>query len=131
MVLPQWNVNANAALYVTKGKAHIQMVNDNGQRVFDQEISKGQLLVVPQGFAVVKRATSQQFQWIEFKSNDNAQINTLAGRTSVMRGLPLEVISNGYQMSPQEARSVKFSTLETTLTQSSGPMGYGMPRVEA
>ncbi|CAG7909012.1 cruciferin CRU4 [Brassica rapa] len=131
MVLPQWNVNANAALYVTKGKAHIQMVNDNGQRVFDQEISQGQLLVVPQGFAVVKRATSQQFQWIEFKSNDNAQINTLAGRTSVMRGLPLEVISNGYQISPQEARSVKFSTLETTLTQSSGPMGYGMPRVEA
>ncbi|KAF8111721.1 hypothetical protein N665_0073s0077 [Sinapis alba] len=124
MVLPQWNVNANAALYVTKGKAHIQMVNDNGQRVFDQELSKGQLLVVPQGFAVVKRATSEQFQWIEFKSNDNAQINTLAGRTSVMRGLPLEVISNGYQISPEEARRVKFNTLETTLTHSSGPMAY-------
>ncbi|MBO0165678.1 hypothetical protein J0692_26125, partial [Vibrio alginolyticus] len=30
MVLPQWNVDANAALYVTNGKAHIQMVNDNG-----------------------------------------------------------------------------------------------------
>ncbi|ESQ36546.1 hypothetical protein EUTSA_v10009410mg [Eutrema salsugineum] len=131
MVLPQWNVNANAALYVTNGKAHIQMVNDNGQRVFDQEISKGQLLVVPQGFAVVKRATGEQFEWIEFKSHENAQINTLAGRTSVMRGLPLELISHGYQISLEEARRVKFSTLETTLTHSSGGPMSGRPRVEA
>lgn len=105
------------------------MVNDNGQRVFDQEISNGQLLVVPQGFSVVKRATSEQFEWIEFKTNENAQVNSLAGRTSVMRGLPLEVISNGFQISPEEARLVKFSTIETTLTQSSGPMSYGRPRV--
>ncbi|KFK42731.1 hypothetical protein AALP_AA1G032400 [Arabis alpina] len=120
MVLPQWNVNANAALYVTNGKAHIQMVNDNGQRVLDQEISAGQLIVVPQGFSVSKQATSEKFEWIEFKSNENAQINTLAGRTSVMSGLPLEVLTNGYQISPKEARQVKFSTLETTLTHSSG-----------
>lgn len=132
MVLPQWNVNANAALYVTNGKAHIQMVNDNGQRVFDQEISSGQLLVVPQGFSVSKRATSDKFEWIEFKTNENAQINTLAGRTSVMTGLPLEVITNGFQISPQEARQVKFSTLETTLTHTSGgPLSYGRPRIEA
>ncbi|EOA36574.1 hypothetical protein CARUB_v10011751mg [Capsella rubella] len=129
MVLPQWNVNANAALYVTNGKAHIQMVNDNGERVFDQEISNGQLLVVPQGFSVMKRATSEQFEWIEFKTNENAQVNSLAGRTSVMTGLPLEVITNGFQISPEEARRVKFSTIETTLTHSSGPMSYGRPRV--
>nr|AAA32778.1 12S storage protein CRB [Arabidopsis thaliana]CAA32494.1 12S seed storage protein [Arabidopsis thaliana] len=127
MVLPQWNVNANAALYVTNGKAHIQMVNDNGERVFDQEISSGQLLVVPQGFSVMKHRIGEQFEWIEFKTNENAQVNTLAGRTSVMRGLPLEVITNGYQISPEEAKRVKFSTIETTLTHSS-PMSYGRPR---
>lgn len=129
MVLPQWNVNANAALYVTNGKAHIQMVNDNGDSVFDQQIASGQLLVVPQGFLVVKRATSAQFEWIEFKTNENAQINSLAGRTSVMTGLPLEVITNGYQISPEEARRVKFNTMETTLTHSSGGPMSGRPRV--
>ncbi|CAH8358110.1 unnamed protein product [Eruca vesicaria subsp. sativa] len=128
MVLPQWNANANAVLYVTDGEAQVQVVNDNGERVFDGQVSQGQLIAIPQGFSVVKRATSEQFRWVEFKTNSNAQINTLAGRTSVMRGLPLEVISNGYQISPEEARKVKFNTLETTLTHSSGPASYGRPR---
>ncbi|RID75743.1 hypothetical protein BRARA_B02771 [Brassica rapa] len=128
MVLPQWNANANAVLYVTDGEAQIQVVNDNGDRVFDGQVSQGQLLSIPQGFSVVKRATSDQFRWIEFKTNANAQINTLAGRTSVMRGLPLEVIANGYQISLEEARRVKFNTIETTLTHSSGPASYGRPR---
>ncbi|CAN8267622.1 unnamed protein product [Cochlearia groenlandica] len=129
MVLPQWNANANAVLYVTDGEAQVQVVNDNGNRVFDGQISEGQLLAIPQGFSVVKRATSDKFRWVEFKTNDNAQINTLAGRTSVMRGLPLELISNGFQISLEEARKVKFNTLETTLTHSTGPASHGRPRV--
>ncbi|KAL1199627.1 12S seed storage protein CRA1 [Cardamine amara subsp. amara] len=129
MVLPQWNANANAVLYVTEGEAQVQVVNDNGDRVFDGQISQGQLLSIPQGFAVVKRATSQRFEWVEFKTNANAQINTLAGRTSVVRGLPLEVVSNGFGISLEEARRVKFNTLETTLTHSSGPISQGRPRV--
>lgn len=75
MMLPQWNVYANVALYVTNGKGQIQMVNDNGDSVFDQEITSGQLLVVPQGFSVVKRGTSEQLEWIEFNTNESAQIN--------------------------------------------------------
>jgi quercetin dioxygenase-like cupin family protein len=128
MVLPQWNANANALLYVTDGEAQIQVVNDNGDRVFDGQVSQGQVLAIPQGFSVVKRATSDQFRWVEFKTNANAQINTLAGRTSVMAGLPLEVIANGYEISLKEARSVKFNTIETTLTHSSGPASQGSPR---
>ncbi|CAA7017481.1 unnamed protein product [Microthlaspi erraticum] len=128
MVLPQWNANANAVLYVTDGEAELQVVNDNGDRVFDGQVSQGQLIAIPQGFSVVKRATSDHFRWVEFKTNANAQINTLAGRTSVLRGLPLEVITNGFQISLEEARKVKFNTLETTLTYSSGPVSHGRPR---
>ncbi|CAA7017480.1 unnamed protein product [Microthlaspi erraticum] len=129
MVLPQWNANANAVLYVTDGEAELQVVNDNGDRVFDGQVSQGQLIAIPQGFSVVKRATSEYFRWVEFKTNANAQINTLAGRTSALRGLPLEVITNGFQISLEEARKVKFNTLETTLTHSSGPVSHGRPRV--
>ncbi|XP_010522580.1 PREDICTED: 12S seed storage protein CRB-like [Tarenaya hassleriana] len=125
MVLPHWNVNANEVLYVTRGEAHVQVVNDDGKRVFDQQVSKGQLLAIPQGFAVVKTAQSERFEWISFKTDDNANINTLAGRTSLVRGLPLEVLTNGFQISLEEARRVKFNTLETTLTHSSGQFGSG------
>lgn len=43
-------------------------------------------MVVPQNFAVVKRAGGAEFEWISFKTNDNAMISPLSGRTSVMRG---------------------------------------------
>ncbi|KFK31664.1 hypothetical protein AALP_AA6G142800 [Arabis alpina] len=129
MVLPQWNANANAILYVTNGEAQVQVVNDNGDRVFDGQVSQGQLIAIPQGFPVVKTAINNQFEWIEFKTNANAQINSLAGRTSVLRGLPLEVITNGFQVSLEEARKIKFNTLETTLTHSSGLSSHGGPRM--
>lgn len=121
MVLPKYNMNANEILYCTAGQGRIQVVNDNGQNVLDQQVQKGQLVVIPQGFAyVVQSQQGNNFEWISFKTNANAMISTLAGRTSALRALPLEVITNGYQISLEEARRIKFNTLETTLTHASG-----------
>ncbi|KAH0915547.1 hypothetical protein HID58_029993 [Brassica napus] len=96
-------------------QARIQVVNDNGQNVLDQQVQKGQLVVIPQGFAYVVQSQNN-FEWISFKTNANAMISTLAGRTSALRALPLEVLTNAYQISLEEARRIKFNTLETTLT---------------
>ncbi|KAF3570360.1 hypothetical protein F2Q69_00060459 [Brassica cretica] len=115
MVLPKYNMNANEILYCTRGQARIQVVNDNGQNVLDQQVQKGQLVVIPQGFAYVVQSQNN-FEWISFKTNANAMISTLAGRTSALRALPLEVLTNAYQISLEEARRIKFNTLETTLT---------------
>ncbi|AEE85499.1 cruciferin 3 [Arabidopsis thaliana] len=120
MVLPKYNMNANEILYCTGGQGRIQVVNDNGQNVLDQQVQKGQLVVIPQGFAYVVQSHGNKFEWISFKTNENAMISTLAGRTSLLRALPLEVISNGFQISPEEARKIKFNTLETTLTRAAG-----------
>jgi len=120
MVLPKYNMNANEILYCTGGQGRIQVVNDNGQNVLDQQVQKGQLVVIPQGFAYVVQSHGNNFEWISFKTNENAMISTLAGRTSLLRALPLEVISNGFQISPEEARKIKFNTLETTLTRAAG-----------
>ncbi|KAL1203190.1 Cruciferin PGCRURSE5 [Cardamine amara subsp. amara] len=117
MVLPKYNMNANEILYCTGGEARIQVVNDNGQNVLDQQVQKGQLVVIPQGFAYAAISRGNKFEWISFKTNANAMISTLAGRTSAFRALPLEVISNGFQVSLEEARKIKFNTLETTLTE--------------
>uniref|UniRef100_A0A7N2MK92 Uncharacterized protein n=1 Tax=Quercus lobata TaxID=97700 RepID=A0A7N2MK92_QUELO len=33
------------------------------------------------------RASSEGFQWVAFKTNDNAQISPLAGQTSALRAI--------------------------------------------
>lgn len=120
MVLPKYNMNANEILYCTQGQARIQVVNDNGQNVLDQQVQKGQLVVIPQGFAYVVQSHQNNFEWISFKTNANAMVSTLAGRTSALRALPLEVLTNAFQISLEEARRIKFNTLETTLTRARG-----------
>lgn len=121
MVLPQWTANANTVLYVTGGQARIQVVDDNGQSVFNEQVGQGQLLVVPQGFAVAKTAGETGFEWISFKTNDKAYVNTLSGLTSYMRAVPADVIKAAYGVTEEEAKMIKFSQQETMLamTQSS------------
>ncbi|KAA8543372.1 hypothetical protein F0562_021133 [Nyssa sinensis] len=84
---PHWNLNAHSVVYATRGEARCQIVDNRGQAVFDAVLREGQLMVVPQNFAVVKQAGEQGFEWVALKTNENALINTLAGRTSALRGI--------------------------------------------
>ncbi|XP_062147876.1 11S globulin seed storage protein Jug r 4-like [Alnus glutinosa] len=117
--VPHWNVNAHSVVYAIRGRAQVQVVDDNGQTVFDDEIRQGQLLTIPQNFAVAKRASSEGFEWVAFKTNDNAIISPLAGRTSAIRALPDEVLANAFQISREEARRLKYNRQETTLARPS------------
>lgn len=122
MVLPQWTANAHSVLYVTGGQAKIQVVDDNGRSVFNDQVGQGQVLVIPQGFAVVKTAGETGFEWISFKTNDMAYINTLSGETSYLRAVPIDVIKASYGVTEENAKRIKFSQQETMLamtTQSS------------
>ncbi|XP_047952105.1 11S globulin seed storage protein Ana o 2.0101-like [Salvia hispanica] len=115
IVAPQWCTNAHSALYVTKGSARIQVVGTQGRSVFDGEVKEGQLLVVPQNFVVVKKASQNGFEWITFKTNDNAMNAQLAGRLSAIRAMPNEVLMNAFGISRDEAKSLKFGREESTL----------------
>ncbi|GKD72935.1 legumin B-like protein, partial [Tanacetum coccineum] len=92
--------NAHNILYVTKGNMRMQIVNNEGQAVFDDVVQVHQVVMIPQNFTLVKQAQEQGCQWIAFRTNDNAMINTLAGHASALRAMLLEVIANAYQMSP-------------------------------
>ncbi|KAB1200940.1 Legumin A [Morella rubra] len=118
MYVPHWNLNAHSVCYATKGRAQVQVVDDFGETVFDDEMREGQLLIVPQNFAMVKRASSEGFEWIAFKTTDNAMISPLAGRTSAIRAFPEEVLANAFQISREDARRLKFSRHETALAPS-------------
>ncbi|CAN0829010.1 11S globulin [Linum grandiflorum] len=118
--LPHWNINAHSIIYAIRGQARIQIVNENGESVFDGVLQERQVVTVPQNFAVVKRAQSDRFEWVAFKTNDNAMVNSLAGRTSAIRAIPAEVLANAWRVSPEEARKLKFNRQETHLASTRG-----------
>ncbi|XP_010253028.1 PREDICTED: legumin B-like [Nelumbo nucifera] len=91
------------------GNARSQIVGENGSLVFDGELCEGQLLVVPQNFAVLTQAVNEEFRWISFKTSDNAWRSALAGRNSIMRAMPEEVLMNSYHISREEARNLKYN----------------------
>ncbi|KAH9293677.1 hypothetical protein KI387_041117, partial [Taxus chinensis] len=65
---PSW-LSCHAILYATRGDAHIQVVENRGRKVFDGSIREGQFIVIPQFYAVVKRAGDQGFDWITFTTS--------------------------------------------------------------
>ncbi|KAJ8547228.1 hypothetical protein K7X08_010814 [Anisodus acutangulus] len=115
MVAPHWNTNAHSIIYIIRGSGRIQVVGNTGRSVFDDEVRQNQLLIVPQNFAIVKRAGNEGLEYIAFKTNDNAMTSPLAGRLSAIRAMPEEVLMNAYQISRQEARSLKYNREELTV----------------
>ncbi|KAL5561905.1 hypothetical protein UlMin_031652 [Ulmus minor] len=116
MYVPHYNINANSVIYVIRGRARVQVVDDNGNSVFDGEVRQGQVLTVPQNFAVVKRAESEEgFEWVAFKTNDVAKVHPLAGRISYIWALPEDVIANAYQISNEQARRLKYNRQESSM----------------
>ncbi|KAL5719400.1 hypothetical protein ACHQM5_012181 [Ranunculus cassubicifolius] len=112
---PHFHQNAHSIVYVTRGTARVQIVGNYQQPIFDGELRQGQVLVVPQNFAVVSRASDNGFEWVSFKTNDNAINNALAGRNSAIRALPQEVLMNAFRISSEEARRLKFNREEVEL----------------
>lgn len=82
---------------------------------FDREVHQGQMVVIPQNFAVAARALSENFEWVSFKTNDYAMVSPLAGKASVFRALPEAVIQNSYKVSREEARRIKYNRAEEFL----------------
>jgi Cupin len=74
---------------MTGGLGRVQNINNQGRTVFDGQLWSRQLLLIPQNYAVLVRADQQQqFEWVSFKTNQNAIVNQLIGKTSTIRGLP-------------------------------------------
>ncbi|XP_058101626.1 cocosin 1-like [Magnolia sinica] len=112
LLAPHWNVNAHSVVYATRGNGRVQIVGEQGRPVFDGELREGQLVVVPQSFAVVKKAGNEGFEYVAFKTNDNAMNSPLVGKTSVIRAMPEDVLMNSYRISREEARRLKYNREE-------------------
>ncbi|MCL7032352.1 hypothetical protein MKW94_030091 [Papaver nudicaule] len=115
LLAPHWNLNAHSVIYVTRGSCRCQIVGNQGRQVFNGQLNQGQMLVVPQNFAVVKQAGNEGFEWVSFKTNDNAMTSPLVGKTSVFRAMPVHVLMNSYQISREEAQRLKNNRFEETM----------------
>ncbi|GMH08536.1 hypothetical protein Nepgr_010376 [Nepenthes gracilis] len=112
---PHSNINAHSIVYVTKGSGRIQVVRDNGKLVFDQQVQEGQLLVIPQHYATLKKAGREGLELVAFKTNGNPMVSDLSGRVSTFRDIPAEVLMNSYCISKEEARQLKYGRHELTV----------------
>lgn len=113
--VPHWNMDANSVMYVTSGRGRVQVVNSEGESVFNGEVRRGQLLVVPQNFAVAKEAGSEGLEYVAFKTKDRAKINTLVGRDSAISATPAEVLEHAFGLTSMEVNALKNNRKEGVL----------------
>ncbi|XP_006647144.1 glutelin type-B 5 [Oryza brachyantha] len=104
---PFWNVNAHSLVYMVQGNARVQVVSNFGKTVFNGVLRPGQLLIIPQHYVVLKKAEREGCQYIAFKTNANSIVSRLAGKNSILRAMPVDVVANAYRISREQARSLK------------------------
>ncbi|WCJ38342.1 11S globulin seed storage protein 2 [Euphorbia peplus] len=114
MRLPHWE-NTYRIVYVVKGEGRIQVADDNGKNVFNDVIKEGQILVVPKFLVMAEKAKSEKFEYVTFKTNANPISYDISGRNAVTYALPLEVVTDGFKITEEEAKKVKFAREETHL----------------
>ncbi|KAJ4780833.1 Glutelin type-B 2 [Rhynchospora pubera] len=113
VLTPYWNINAHSLMYVTGGQGRVQIVDHQGKTVFDGQLRQKQLLLVPQNYVVLKKADPQQsFEWVSFKTNQNAMVNRLVGKASTIRALSLDVLRASYRITIEQAWRLKSSRRE-------------------
>lgn len=96
-------------VYVTRGDAQIQVVDHNGQSLMNDRVNKGDMFVVPQYYTSTAQAGNDGFEWVAFKTSGWPMRNPVAGYTSVIRAMPLQVLTNAYRMSPNQAQGLKMN----------------------
>lgn len=107
MVTPHWSMHSHTIVYVTGGDAQVQIVDNNGRTVMNDRVSQGNIFVVPQFYTSTAKAGGFGFQWVAFKTTGWPMRSSLAGYTSVIRAMPLQVLTNSYQISPNQAQQIK------------------------
>ncbi|GAB4829237.1 hypothetical protein Ancab_018903 [Ancistrocladus abbreviatus] len=125
LLAPHWNLDAHSMIYATRGRCQIQIVNDRGQCVFNGVLSAGQVVTVPQNFAVILKAREEGFEWLAFRTSHNPNSEYLAGPGSALSGMPREVIGRAYGLSDRQVGQLKHATQQARLI---APRPYQSPR---
>ncbi|KAK6164484.1 hypothetical protein DH2020_001348 [Rehmannia glutinosa] len=124
LLSPDWAMHGHTIVYVTKGDAKIEIVGHNGQALMNDRVNQGDMFVVPQYYTSSCRAGNNGFEWVAFKTTGWPMRNPVAGYTSVMRAMPLQVLTNIYQISPNQAQGLKMNRGSQSFLLSPGGRQY-------
>lgn len=119
LVSPHWTLNGHCIMYVIRGDAQLESVNYDGQSLMNDRVSQGDIVVVPQFFTATIKAGRNGFEWMAVKTTSSPMKNTVAGYRSVFTAQPLEVLTHSYQISPGDAKQLKFNRGDESLLLSS------------
>eukprot|EP01018_Ginkgo_biloba_P038605 Gb_30214 [translate_table: standard] len=115
MFAPSWLMNAHGVMYVTRGRGRIQIVANEGRRVFEGEVREGQFLVIPQFHAIVKQAGTEGLEWITFTTSNSPSRSSLTGRNSVFKAMPQEVVMNAFKINEKDAQDLRSNRHHETI----------------
>uniref|UniRef100_A0A0D9VE98 RING-type domain-containing protein n=1 Tax=Leersia perrieri TaxID=77586 RepID=A0A0D9VE98_9ORYZ len=107
LLSPFWNIYGHSVVYMIHGSARVQVVNNQGRSVFNGVLRNGQVLIIPQNHAIIKKAERNGCQYITIKTSPNSMVSQVTGKNSILRALPVDVIANAYRISRDEARRLK------------------------
>jgi hypothetical protein len=74
-----YTAGAQSVVYAVRGSARLQVVDNIGAAVFDGELRRGQLLVVPEFFVVLTEAGKDGVEYIAFKNDASPVTSRIAG----------------------------------------------------
>ncbi|KAL9661299.1 hypothetical protein QQ045_026123 [Rhodiola kirilowii] len=106
---PHWSSNEHTIMYISEGDARIQVVDQQGETVFDDNVNQGDMFVIPQFFVSMGKAGNNGCKYTAFKTSSQQFKHPLAGYTSVLNAMPVQVLANAFQISPSDARNLKQS----------------------
>ncbi|KAK4732086.1 hypothetical protein R3W88_025074 [Solanum pinnatisectum] len=109
LMSPLWTLTGHSVVYVERGDAQVQAVDHTGQQVMNDKVNQGEMFVAPQYFPAMIKAGENGFEFVVFRTSSQPMNNQLAGYTSVIRAMPVEVLTNAYQISPNEAQRLKIN----------------------
>ncbi|CAN0886057.1 11S globulin seed storage protein 2 [Linum grandiflorum] len=109
MYTPHWSVTDQRVVYVVRGELQVQISDDKGNQIMNDRVQEGEMFVIPQFYATMGMGGNQGCDYLTFKTSGKPMKHQMAGYTSVMRAMPIDVISNAFQMSPREAEQLKMN----------------------
>ncbi|MQM08003.1 hypothetical protein Taro_040854 [Colocasia esculenta] len=117
---PHWNNNFHTIALMTRGEGQVQVVDGEGRSLFNDRVREGDVLVIPQNFAIVSRAGNNGVEWVAFKTSATPTRSPIAGKASVFMGLPAQVIANAYRLSLEQAQQLKYNREDQSMLFPSG-----------
>ncbi|CAA7398871.1 unnamed protein product [Spirodela intermedia] len=104
---PHWTINAHTVVYITRGEGRTQIVSNEGRTLFDENVKTGDVFVIPQYFASVHRVGDGGIEWVAFKTSPVPMRSPIVGHTSVLKGMPIGVLSNAFRIPEGQAQDLK------------------------